>query len=123
MTITLPRLQLIPLARETLEALAGDRCKAERLLGARIPLTWPSRGMMTALPSLLEPLLTDPNATIWGIYAIVDRGRGWLVGDVGFKGRPDEKGAVKIGYKVLPTMRPRGFAGEAAAALVEWAFA
>jgi hypothetical protein len=49
MTITTPRLHLIPLDREPLKALADDRREAERLLGARIPLTWPSRGMMTAL--------------------------------------------------------------------------
>ncbi len=123
MTITTPRLHLIPLDPEPLKALADDRREAERLLGARIPLTWPSRGMSTALPSLLEPLLTDPGASIWGVYAMVDRRRGWLVGDIGFKGRPDENGAVEIAYKVLPRMSRRGFAGEAAAALVSWALA
>ena len=45
------------------------------------------------------------------------------VGSVGFGGGPDEEGAVMIGYATYPNIEGRGFATEAAGALVDWALA
>jgi len=46
-----------------------------------------------------------------------------LIGDLGFKGKPDREGTVEIGYSVLPVYRRQGYAFEAVQALVGWAFA
>jgi RimJ/RimL family protein N-acetyltransferase/catechol 2,3-dioxygenase-like lactoylglutathione lyase family enzyme len=46
-----------------------------------------------------------------------------VVGSCGFKGPPDADGVVEIAYGVDPVYRGRGYATEAAAALVEFAFA
>jgi ribosomal-protein-alanine N-acetyltransferase len=65
---------------------------------------------------------------------LVGHGRGgwgdWLmhagenvVGDLGFRGPPDDEGSVEIGYRVRDQYRRRGYATEAAAALVGWALA
>jgi ribosomal-protein-alanine N-acetyltransferase len=45
-----------------------------------------------------------------------------LIGDGGFKGKPDEEGKVEIGYSIVPEYRRRGFATEVARALVDYAF-
>ena len=45
-----------------------------------------------------------------------------LVGICGFKGRPDESGSVEIGYSILSDFQRKGFATEAVARLVVWAF-
>jgi ribosomal-protein-alanine N-acetyltransferase len=42
-----------------------------------------------------------------------------VIGAAGFKGRPDARGAVDIGYGILPPWRRRGLATEAARALVD----
>ncbi len=45
-----------------------------------------------------------------------------LIGGCGFKGSPDAEGRVEIGYGIATAYRCRGFATEAAAALVAQAF-
>ena len=42
-----------------------------------------------------------------------------MIGNGGFKGRPDEHGMVEIGYEIAAAYRQRGLATEMAAALVE----
>ena len=52
---------------------------------------------------------------------MIERESGSVVGDVGFLGPPDESGSVELGYSVVPDRRRRGYASEAARALVDWA--
>lgn len=54
-------------------------------------------------------------------FAIVDRATGCSVGSCAFKGPPDEGGMVEIAYGIDADHRGRGYAKEAAAALVDFA--
>jgi len=63
---------------------------------------------------------TSPSPWTHG-FAIVERTSGMLVGSCGFKGPPDENGMVEIAYGVDAEHRGRGYAKEAAAALVQHA--
>jgi RimJ/RimL family protein N-acetyltransferase len=54
-------------------------------------------------------------------YALVQRGSATVVGGCGFKGPPAD-GIVEIAYGVSLEQRNRGYATEAAAALVAYAF-
>jgi RimJ/RimL family protein N-acetyltransferase len=56
-------------------------------------------------------------------FSIVERASGSVVGGCGFKGPPDAEGVVEVAYGIDPAHRGRGFATEAARALVEFAFA
>ena len=53
--------------------------------------------------------------------AVAGGAGGTVVGDIGFHGPPDEAGRAEIGYSVVPGRRGRGYATEAAAALLRWA--
>lgn len=70
----------------------------------------------------LEMLRNDHEAVGWGMWHIiaVDPDR-TLVGNIGFKGRPSN-GSCEIGYSLLPQFQSRGYATEAAHALIAWAF-
>lgn len=54
-------------------------------------------------------------------FAIVERESGVTVGGCAYKGPPDDNGVVEIAYGVEAAFRRRGYAKEAAAALVTYA--
>ena len=54
----------------------------------------------------------------WSIYLKT----GEEIGGIGFKGLPDKKGTVEIGYGIEPSYQNKGYATEAVAAIVKWAF-
>src|SRR5439155_10901664 len=56
-------------------------------------------------------------------FAIEHAADNTLIGFCSYKGPPDAEHAVEIAYGIAPSYRCRGFAGEAAAALVVHAFA
>lgn len=64
---------------------------------------------------------TSPDPWIHG-FTIRKRGDDVVVGECGFKGPPDSDGIVEIAYGVHPDHQGRGYATEAAAALVAHAF-
>ena len=52
---------------------------------------------------------------------MIERESATVVGDIGFLGAPRADGSIEIGYSVIPDRRGRGYATEAARALVDWA--
>jgi RimJ/RimL family protein N-acetyltransferase len=73
-------------------------------------------------PAWLARLRAAPAADPWTHgFAIVERGRGTVVGSCAFKGPPSAEGVVEIAYGVEPDYRGRGYATEAARALVDFA--
>lgn len=72
------------------------------------------------LDSLRVPAAADP----WTYgFALVDRASAQAIGTAGFKGPPDSAGVVEIACGIVPGLQGRGYATEAAAALVTFASA
>ncbi len=67
------------------------------------------------LASLREAF--EPDEWKFG-YAIVERGSRIVIGMCGFAAPPDAKGAIEIAYGVAPAFQGRGYATEAAQALI-----
>jgi RimJ/RimL family protein N-acetyltransferase len=55
-------------------------------------------------------------------FMLVHRISGGVIGRCGFKGPPEADGVVEIAYGVAPEHQGNGYATEAAAALVSYAF-
>lgn len=53
----------------------------------------------------------------WGMFEIILRETGEVIGDIGFHGPPDEAGTVEIGYSIVEQYRGRGLVGESAVAI------
>ncbi|MDN5708872.1 MAG: GNAT family N-acetyltransferase [Planococcus sp. (in: firmicutes)] len=71
----------------------------------------------------LQELLEDPSLFAWGSWLIIRKSDGQVIGDGGFKGKPDDKRQVEIGYGLLEQYWNKGYASEAMNALIEWALA
>lgn len=71
----------------------------------------------------LARLEEGPEHRGWWAYYVVRREDRALVGVVGFKGPPDSRGRVDIGYSLTGAAEGQGLATEAASALVTQAFA
>lgn len=118
--VTSGRLELRPLPAQVAACLPGDRATAEARLGLSLPDSWPQPDLLDVLPLQASASAQDE---CWGVWLMVDPAAAAVVGDIGFMGPPAEDGTVEIGYSVVPERRRLGYASEAAAALVVWAFA
>jgi RimJ/RimL family protein N-acetyltransferase len=58
----------------------------------------------------------------WVQFSAIEREGGALVGDVGLSPAEGEPGVMKLGYTISPAFQGRGYATEAVAALVDYAF-
>ncbi|MBC9910766.1 GNAT family N-acetyltransferase [Chitinophaga varians] len=116
------RLLVCPCRLPLITAIYLQDPQAVTLLNASIPPEWPQAELKELLPHLIELLQHDPKSFPWLLWAIVSAADNTVMGDIGFKGRPDENGMVEIGYSLLPAHRNQGYMREAAAALITWAF-
>jgi ribosomal-protein-alanine N-acetyltransferase len=66
-------------------------------------------------------LAAAPDEIGWWVWLASLRDGGEAVGVCGLGGPPDADGAVTLGYSVYPHVEGRGYATEAAGALVAWA--
>jgi ribosomal-protein-alanine N-acetyltransferase len=118
-----PRLTLVPATAEIVRADLSDRPALVGLLGAVVPENWPPEILVEALPELLARLEEGWGQLGWYWLLHADSGGlPGLIGGGGFNNDPRHCDEVEIGYAVLPQYRDCGFATEAVAAMVRWAF-
>jgi GNAT superfamily N-acetyltransferase len=116
-TVGTERLDLVLLSATAAAVLPLDRAEAARLIGSHLPDDWPGADLLDILPlQAAAPPAVQP----FGIWLIVERETNTVVGDIGFLGPPLD-GRVELGFSVLPDRRRRGYASEAARAMVDWA--
>jgi RimJ/RimL family protein N-acetyltransferase len=81
-------------------------------------------GAADVAPAWLARLETATAADPWiDGFAIVHMASNTVIGSASFKGPPDADGVVEVAYGVVPSQQGRGYATEATAALVSYAFA
>jgi RimJ/RimL family protein N-acetyltransferase len=111
-------MEMRPLPARAAAALPENREEASRILGATLPADWPQPDLLDVLPLQAA---ASPETERFGVWVMIERDGGSVVGDIGFIGPPDGTGSIEVGYSVLPDRRRRGCATEAANAIVEWA--
>ena len=84
--------------------------------------TYPLEGTLVAAGALVRAAEAGRYRTGYGMYQIIDRESGLVVGDIGFHGAPDDDGIAEIGYGIVPEFRGRGLVSEALRALAAWTF-
>jgi [ribosomal protein S5]-alanine N-acetyltransferase len=111
------RLALFPLPPAAAAALPDNRDQAATVIGASLAPDWPQPELLDVLPIQAATAADDAD---FGVWVIVEQASDTVVGDIGFFGSPTVEGTVEIGYGVVPDRRRRGYATEAAAALIAW---
>jgi ribosomal-protein-alanine N-acetyltransferase len=114
------RLWLTPAPLKLVQAVSEGRRTGLRF-PARVLDAWPDADLRDFLPTYAAMLEEEPLSSRWGVWVMIEKATDTIIGDIGFKGSPDEAGRVEIGYSILPDWRRQGFAAEAARALVHWA--
>jgi ribosomal-protein-alanine N-acetyltransferase len=116
------RLDLVSMSPTFMHAsLDGDLERAAALIGASLPDDWPGRTARTMRYRLAQ-LAEDPNSQEWLLRAMVLRSEApRVIGHIGFHAPPDARGAVEVGYTVIPSHQRQGYATEAVKALFAWA--
>ena len=78
--------------------------------------------LLAASPEFLAQLRLSTVSDPWKFgFAIVHRQENLLIGLCGFTGPPDPDGAVEIAYSIAPNYQGKGYATEAAIAIVDYA--
>jgi RimJ/RimL family protein N-acetyltransferase len=103
--------------------LAGRETFAEAI-HAKVPENWPPPLYGSAVMNTALEQLEDPAEHGWSIWYLLSRkdDAPCLLGICDFKGMPGPAGSVEISYSVLEQFRVQGYATEAVARLIVWAF-
>jgi RimJ/RimL family protein N-acetyltransferase len=121
------RLDLVSLSPRVIESVLEGRLEdAGRQLDLRLPGGFPGADLEGLLRRRLDQMQGDPESQKWLVRALVLREDGTMVGHAGFHGPPgttglDDPDKAEIGYTVFEPFRGRGYATEAAVALMDWA--
>jgi RimJ/RimL family protein N-acetyltransferase len=124
MSLETPRLTLRACSPEQILALIEQPERFQELTG--FPVDDALRGFYVSdqvSPQWLAALRNASGPDPWhhGFW-VVHRERRRVIGSAGYKGAPDSAGIVEIAYGIVPSYEGHGYATEAAAALVTFAF-
>lgn len=113
------RLRLVAATPALVQADIDGHAALGQALGVTVPGEWPPQYYDEGAMRWTLDKLKDPAWLGWSsFYLIAD---GTLVGLCGFKGPPDSTGTVEMGYGLIPSAQGKGFATEAATALIDHA--
>lgn len=82
---------------------------------------WPDLETLETLPRIMINLDKVGKPSGFESWMMIERSTHLIIGDVGFKGLPNEAGEIDLGYGVIAKQRKKGFAHEAAAGILKWA--
>jgi len=71
----------------------------------------------------IEELKNDATMLGWGVWFVINNESNCVIGDIGFKGKPQANKMVEVGYGIIPSEWDKGYATEAVNEIVNWAFA
>jgi RimJ/RimL family protein N-acetyltransferase len=118
------RLYIFPLSYDQLvQYLQANNVLEESLGLSFYPRTLPAELVeafeQTILPAVANPANDYVYSTLWTMML---KEKQVMVGDLCFKGAPNEAGEIEIGYGTYEDFQGAGYMTEAIAALTAWAF-
>lgn len=125
MVIETARLLIVPLTHAALQAWVDlDGGRLTRETGAAFPDPPEPPPLFGAdLSGFRDRMAETPDELGWWAWLVLRRDDAVAVGVCGLGGPPGPGGTVAMGYSVYPRLEGRGYATEAARAVMEWALA
>lgn len=114
------RLLLIPLTLEMTISLIAGNMEEIKKLGIKPNEKWPTSDTMDILPIIKKSLERDKVPSGFETWMIIRKDNMQVIGDIGFHGKPDEKGEVEVGYGLVELERRKGVGYEALNAIMNW---
>ncbi|MBU3191843.1 GNAT family N-acetyltransferase [Clostridium bowmanii] len=115
------RLILIPMSLDITNSLIEESTTVIEKLGLKADSNWPTEDTKDILPMVKRALEKSIIPTGFGCWMIVKKATMKIIGDIGFKGQPDEKKELEIGYGLVEKESGKGFATEALREILDWA--
>lgn len=115
------RLILIPVTPDITNALIHGNIEEVEKLGIITDGTWPNEDTMDIVLLVNRAFQKDKIPSGFEFWIIVKKDDMKIIGDIGFHGKPDEKGEVEVGYGLVEQERGKGFGFEALRAIMDWA--
>lgn len=120
MNIETKRLTLFPTELKHFELILESKNYLSEHLGVNVSDTFPES--KEALPWFYDLVKADETLVGWISFWALHRADNRLIGDIGFKGKPDENGKIEIGYSIISEYRKQGFATEIVEAFLKFGF-
>lgn len=115
------RLILIPVTYEITSELSNGGTKEVEKLGLRTNGKWPRQDTMDILPFVNRAFEESEKPSGYEFWMMALKENMNIIGDIGFKGKPDENGEVEIGYGIIEEEHGRGYGTEALRVMLKWA--
>lgn len=113
------RLKIITFTVDLMEAFLRGDSEIEKLAPYRAAPEYPLEIYKQFFKYKIERFRKFPNENEWeGI--IIHKNDNMIMGDMGFKGGPNQEGIIDIGYSIVPSYRGCGYATEMGKAMVNW---
>jgi [ribosomal protein S5]-alanine N-acetyltransferase len=116
------RLILIPFTMEICKNLINNDFGDLFRMGLKKGKGWPDADAIETLPKIIANLSKVESPTGFESWMIIKNDTFEVIGDLGFKGFNHEGENIDIGYGIIKEERRKGYAEEAATALINWAF-
>jgi len=118
------RLIILPLNYEQLDLYLQANGRLEKLLhltdnGRTIAPDVKEMVSAFTLPKIKKAGI--PNYLFFTFWIVIEKQTRTIVAELGFKGEPNEKGEIEIGYGTMPAQRGKGFMTEAVGGMIAWA--
>lgn len=116
------RLKLLPFTIQICEEALSCSTSFLADLGITPGYGWPDLETLDTLPRILNHLNKVKHPSGFESWMVINKSTNTLIGDIGFKGLPNEYGEIDLGYGIIKSETQKGYAKEAASGLIEWAF-
>jgi RimJ/RimL family protein N-acetyltransferase len=118
------RLRVFCLDLDAFRLYVHDHGRLQRQLGVAVTAEELDPAMREPFLPALGAAEADAGRALWySNWQVVVPALGRVAGGVCFKGPPDARGEVEIGYGLDPDFRGHGYMTETVGAVISWAFA